>query len=234
MNRLALALRPKLFKKPVADSPVTEKENVRLKLEHSVEKIETKVQSGRGKSLRLRYWLGTGFQVKYAMLTTAFGVLISALLGIFLFTTFWQTAMEDLTWQFGSRLPVEIYHKVRATFFVSAVGAGLLITGIAVLCSVWITHRASGPMFNMKRVLGSWLSGSLKSRIRLRKSDEEEMQDFANGLNELADQFAQEKAWRERLVKEVVKDLADRKDAWADQVARKLEVVLSDEVPEAV
>ncbi len=89
-------------------------------------------------------------------------------------------------------------------------------------------------MFNMKRVLGSWLSGSLKSRIRLRKSDEEEMQDFANGLNELADQFAQEKAWRERLVKEVVKDLADRKDAWADQVARKLEVVLSDEVPEAV
>jgi methyl-accepting chemotaxis protein len=110
----------------------------------------------------------------------------------------------------------------------------MLITGIAVLCSVWITHRVSGPMFNMKRVLRNWLAGSLNSRIRLRDSDDDEIQHFANGLNELVDQFAQEKAWRERLVREVVKDLADKKDAWADQVARRLEVVLSDEEPETV
>jgi methyl-accepting chemotaxis protein len=146
-------------------------------------------------------------------------------LGLFLFTTFWQVAMEDLTWRTGSMMPVAVYGKVRSTFLISTVAVGSVITLLSAALSVWITHRVAGPIYGMRRTLAKWLKGDRKARIRLRQNDE--LQDFADSLNRVADYFEIERETADKALGEAIATLRGREEAWADQLARRLETAIS-------
>lgn len=179
----------------------------------------------RGYRLRFRYWLGSEFQLRYVLLTIFFGVTASTILGTFLFTTFWQVAMENLSWRTGSLLPVEVYAKVRFTFFVSTVIVGSMITFVAAALSVWITHRVAGPLYGMNRTLTAWLNGDRRTRIKLRKHDE--LQDFADALNRLADNYDLERDATDAVIRETIDALKNRAAPRPDQLARRLRSALS-------
>jgi len=179
----------------------------------------------RGHRPRLRYWLGSEFQFRYVLLTVFFGIATSTILGTFLFTIFWQVAMEELTWRTGSLMPVEVYAKVRFTFLVSTVVVGSVITFAAAAVSVWITHRVAGPLYGMNRTLTAWLNGDRRTRIKLRKHDE--LQDFAGSLNRLVDNFDLERAATDAVIRETIGALQGRAAPRADQLARRLESALS-------
>jgi methyl-accepting chemotaxis protein len=146
-------------------------------------------------------------------------------LGLFLFTSFWQVAMEDLTWRTGSMLPVAVYGKVRSTFVTSTVAIGSVITLLSAALSVWITHRVAGPIHGMNRTLARWLKGDRKARIKLRQNDE--FQDFADGLNRLADHFEIERESADKTISDAIVALRGRPEPWADPLAQRLETALS-------
>jgi hypothetical protein len=175
----------------------------------------------RSKRLRLRYWVDPSLQLPYVIGSVVLGVTLSTTLGIYLFSMFWDVAMEDLAWKTGSMVPMEIYGQVRNTFFLGTVAAGGVITVLCALCTVVVTHRLAGPLFNIRRTVRTWLGGNTEPRIRLRKSDE--LMDFADDLNRLTEGLQTELRRRDAVLRETSEILKQRAEPWADQLAARLD-----------
>jgi HAMP domain-containing protein len=62
----------------------------------------------------------------------------------------------------------------------------LVILGIAIWTLV-LTHRATGPVYHMRRVMEEIRSGNVAARVRLRKKDE--FQELAASFNAMMDEL---------------------------------------------
>jgi len=178
-------------------------------------------EDGRPRVRRSQYWINYELQFRHLMMTVLIGVCASAALGILLYTTFWLVAAENLTWETGSLAPLEAYAKVKTAFLFSTVTVGLLISLVAAVGSVRVTHRVAGPIFNMQRNVNTWLRGELGTRVHLRKGDD--LSDFADSLNLLADKFQQETGSKDEAIRDAIAELQKHPEAWADQLTAHLE-----------
>ena len=175
----------------------------------------------RSRVRRSQYWINYELQFRHLMMTVLIGVCASAALGVLLYTTFWLVAAENLTWETGSLAPLEAYARVKMAFLSSTVTVGLLISLVAAVGSVRVTHRVAGPIFNMQRNVNTWLNGNLGARVHLRKGDD--LRDFADSLNLLADKLQQETGSRDEAIRDAISELQKHPEAWADQLAAHLE-----------
>ena len=63
----------------------------------------------------------------------------------------------------------------------------LLIVLVISIWSLFVTHRAAGSVYHMKRVIDEIRSGNTRQRIQLRKKDE--FQDLAKSINGMLDEL---------------------------------------------
>jgi methyl-accepting chemotaxis protein len=73
------------------------------------------------------------------------------------------------------------------TFGVSLCLATLLIILLIAIWALFMTHRAAGSVYHMKRVIEAIRSGNTKERIHLREKDE--FQDVAKSFNQMMDEL---------------------------------------------
>ncbi|TAN56149.1 MAG: HAMP domain-containing protein [Betaproteobacteria bacterium] len=87
-----------------------------------------------------------------------------------------------------SSLPQELIDERYSdlfTFLVSMSLVNLLIIAVIAIWALFITHRAAGSVYHMKRVIDEIRSGHATARVHLREKDE--FQDLARSFNELMD-----------------------------------------------
>jgi nitrogen fixation/metabolism regulation signal transduction histidine kinase len=68
----------------------------------------------------------------------------------------------------------------------------LLITLIIATWALFITHRAAGSVYLIKRVIDEIRSGNIKERVHLRPKDE--FQDVAKAFNQMMNELQKERA----------------------------------------
>ncbi len=73
------------------------------------------------------------------------------------------------------------------TFLLSMSLVNLLIIAVIAIWALFITHRAAGSVYHMKRVIGEIKSGHAAARVHLREKDE--FQDLASSFNEMMDEL---------------------------------------------
>ena len=89
-----------------------------------------------------------------------------------------------------SSLSQELIEGRYRDLYVFGLSLGLVTLLIVLLIAVWalfITHRAAGSVYHMKRVIGEIRSGKLDARVHLRPRDE--FQDLARAFNQMMDEL---------------------------------------------
>ena len=94
-----------------------------------------------------------------------------------------------------SSLSKELIEGRYRDLYVFGVSLGLVTLAIVLLIATWalfITHRAAGSVYHMKRVIGEVRSGNLAARVHLRPKDE--FQDLAQSFNQMMDELQKVRA----------------------------------------
>ena len=94
-----------------------------------------------------------------------------------------------------SSLSKELIEGRYRDLYVFGVSLGLVTLVIVLLIATWalfITHRAAGSVYHMKRVIGEVRSGNLAARVHLRPKDE--FQDLAQSFNQMMDELQKGRA----------------------------------------
>lgn len=89
-----------------------------------------------------------------------------------------------------SSLPQELIderYRDLFTFLVSMSLVNLLIIVVIAIWALFITHRAAGSVYHMKRVIDEITSGNARERVHLREKDE--FQDLARSFNAMMDEL---------------------------------------------
>jgi HAMP domain-containing protein len=73
------------------------------------------------------------------------------------------------------------------TISISLTMLSLLTILLIATWTLFITHRAAGPVYHMNRVINEIRAGNTQARVQLRKKDE--FQDLAKSFNELMDEL---------------------------------------------
>lgn len=73
------------------------------------------------------------------------------------------------------------------TFLVSMSMVNLLIVVVIAAWALFVTHRAAGSVYHMKRVIDEIKSGNAQERVRLREKDE--FQGLARSFNAMMDEL---------------------------------------------
>lgn len=79
--------------------------------------------------------------------------------------------------------------------YVFGLALGLVTLLIVLLISIWalfVTHRAAGSVYHIKRVVEAIRSGNLSERVHLREKDE--FQDLAQSFNQMMDELQKARA----------------------------------------
>ena len=89
-----------------------------------------------------------------------------------------------------SSLPQELIderYRDLLTFLVSLSLVNLLIVAVVAIWALFITHRAAGSVYHMKRVIDEIRAGKVTERIHLREKDE--FQGLARSFNAMMDEL---------------------------------------------
>jgi nitrogen fixation/metabolism regulation signal transduction histidine kinase len=91
-----------------------------------------------------------------------------------------------------SSLPQEVTDDRQRELFVLWISLTLISMLIILIIAIWalfLTHRATGPVYHVRRVIDEIRSGNRAARVRLRKKDE--FQELASSFNSLMDELGQ-------------------------------------------
>jgi HAMP domain-containing protein len=89
-----------------------------------------------------------------------------------------------------SKLPRELVTERYDDLYVfglSLAAITLLITIVIAIWSLFITHRAAGSVYHIKRVINEIRAGNTEARVHLREKDE--FQDLATSFNQMMDEL---------------------------------------------
>jgi hypothetical protein len=126
------------------------------------------VPMGKSEGHRRRYLVDRGFQLKYALLMTAAGLVVAAVFGLWLHQAHAQATLL-LAPDPETRALVERSDRLLLAAF--GVIAVLLAAALGLL-GVIITHRVAGPVFVMGHYLEVLAQGRFPRMRTLRRSDE--------------------------------------------------------------
>ncbi len=89
-----------------------------------------------------------------------------------------------------SSLSQELIDERYRELYTLWVALTLISSVIILFIATWVlflTHRVTGPVYHIKRVIADLRSGDTRARVHLRKNDE--FQDLAKSFNELIDEL---------------------------------------------
>ncbi|HSN42173.1 MAG TPA: HAMP domain-containing protein, partial [Burkholderiales bacterium] len=90
----------------------------------------------------------------------------------------------------SSNLSQELINERYRELYTLWVALTSISAAIMLFIATWVlflTHRVTGPIYHIKRVIAELRRGDTKARVRLRKNDE--FQDLAKSFNELIDEL---------------------------------------------
>ena len=133
-----------------------------------------------------------GFQGRMALFIVFAGLVCTALNG-YLYYDYVVDSYDFILRH--SKLSQELiddrYRDLRNFGLVLAL-ATLLITLAIAVWALFVSHRAAGAVYHMKRVMSEIKAGNAAQRVHLR--DKDEFQDLGQAFNELMDQLQKQKA----------------------------------------
>jgi len=128
-----------------------------------------------------------GFQGRIILFVVLAG-LISTLVNGYLYHSY-VVGSYDFILKY-STLPPELianrYHDLYI-FGLSLAGITLLITLVIAVWSLFVTHRAAGAVYHIKKVIEDIRAGNATARVHLREKDE--FQDLASSFNQMMDEL---------------------------------------------
>jgi HAMP domain-containing protein len=125
--------------------------------------------------IRKRYLINKGFQLRFMVVITLAMILIALVASI----SIYSAVMQTLVTQFHGENLALIKHAINAKLIMRSL---LLIFAIAVI-SIFISHRAAGPVYKFESVIKALARGDGAKEIWLRKRDE--FYDLAEAINSL-------------------------------------------------
>ncbi len=128
-----------------------------------------------------------GFQGRMIFFVILVGFVCAALNGYLYYS--YVVDSYDFVFRHSS-LPQELKEQRYSDLFVFGASLGvatLVVTLIVAIWALFITHRAAGSVYHIKRVIGEIRSGNVKARVHLREKDE--FQDLAESFNEMMDEL---------------------------------------------
>jgi HAMP domain-containing protein len=130
-------------------------------------------------------FISTGFQGRIVSFIVLAGFLCMASSAYLCYS--YVVSSYDFILKYSS-LPREIIDDRYRDLYGLWVSLGLVDLLIVLVIATWslfVTHRAAGSVYHMKRVIDEVRAGNSVERIQLRKKDE--FQDLAKSINEMLD-----------------------------------------------
>ena len=132
------------------------------------------------RKMRKRYFVGRGFQLRYAGIILLVAFLVALVSGLTVFFTTWDILGEKLAAVYPQGIFVSTFNSVMLSLLRNMSVLAIFIFAFAIL----ISHRIAGPALRLKRVIHDIGEGNLDSLpIYLRKTDE--LHDIAEELNKI-------------------------------------------------
>jgi methyl-accepting chemotaxis protein len=133
------------------------------------------------KSLRLRYFIKSGMQLKFLRVNILLALFISLVIAF----SVYQLSINILGTSLEEVYPPGLLNNIYKNLD-SALAIRLLFTILVIIIATFlITHRVAGPAYHIERDLSNMAEGDLTKRIYLRKYDE--LIPIATKLNAMAD-----------------------------------------------
>lgn len=130
---------------------------------------------------RKQYLVSKRFQLKYVGLILLLMFMTAALCAYVVYYTGMLFMSEKLANVYPQGRFVHIVSIVNFRIFLSVI----LISPMVALVGIFLSHRISGPVYRLERVLEEIASGDLTPHITLRKKDE--LANLANGINSVTE-----------------------------------------------
>jgi HAMP domain-containing protein len=128
-----------------------------------------------------------GFQGKIAFFVFLGGIVCAAL-NAYLYYSYVVESYDFILRH--SSLPQELIDNRYRDLFQFGAALGIVTLLIMLIIAIWalfVTHRAAGSMYHIRRVIEEIRSGNSKARVHLRAKDE--FQDVADAFNQLMDEM---------------------------------------------
>lgn len=137
------------------------------------------------KSIRLRYFIRSGLQLRFLRVNILLAVFVSLAVAFFVY----QLSMDILGASLEEIYPPGLLNGIYQSL-TSALGLRLLFIILAVVIATFLVfHHIAGPAYHIERDLAAMAEGDLTKRIYLRKHDE--LKPIANKINKFADSISQ-------------------------------------------
>ncbi len=139
-------------------------------------KEESRIMENK-KKLRWNYLVDKKFQMKYAMVTLVFMLLIGAMCGYAIYHTLWTQLGEKLALVYSQARLVSILNVVKIKLAIQLI----LLVPVVILVSVFLSHRVVGPITKIKKHMKKLIEKDFSNGLYLRKTDE--FRDLAKLIN---------------------------------------------------
>lgn len=128
-----------------------------------------------------------GFQGRMILFVVLVGFVCTALNG-YLYYSYVVDSYDFILRH--SSLPQELKDQRYRDLFVFGVSLGVATLVVTLAIAIWalfVTHRAAGSVYHIKKVIDEIRSGNVHARVHLREKDE--FQDLAKSFNEMMDRL---------------------------------------------
>jgi methyl-accepting chemotaxis protein len=190
--------------------------------------MEAASNQGPKRVRRRTFLIDRKFQLKYTMIIVLVGVVVSALLGYFIYRL--NQENRDLL-GIDETMMAEV-QKIDSYTMYYLVGFVVVMAVVLFIWGIFITHRVAGPIFIISRYLRQLGQGDVPQTRPLRKGDElkEFFDTFSGMLNSLKQRNVEEAQLLEKIavqigstgggapgeIAEALNELAAKKKAWGE------------------
>ncbi len=190
--------------------------------------MEAASNQGPKRVRRRTFLIDRKFQLKYTMIIVLVGVVVSALLGYFIYRL--NQENRDLL-GIDETMMAEV-QKIDSYTMYYLVGFVVVMALVLFIWGIFITHRVAGPIFIISRYLRQLGQGDVPQTRPLRKGDElkEFFDTFSGMLNSLKQRNVEEAQLLEKIagqigspgggapgeIAEALNELAAKKKAWGE------------------
>ncbi len=131
---------------------------------------------------RRNYMINKSVQPRYMAMTALFVCIVSVITGWTVYSTIWMTLTESIS---GEPELAVILAELNEILFYRILLVLLSGMCVAVVISMFISHRIAGPVYRICRTLGELGEGKIPHRINLRKRDE--FKELSSSVNSVID-----------------------------------------------
>ena len=132
---------------------------------------------------RTHYIVDKNIQYRYVGLLLFYTVIFFILATLTVYFGGWRQLIEKMSNVYPQARLVEIFNNIYLRLLIGF----FLLSIIAVISAVLVSHKIAGPLVRIKRALAGMIAGDYDFSVKLRKGDQ--LQDVADQINTLAEKL---------------------------------------------